>query len=224
MTPTPQFVQHRYNTAWLAMATHEALLPPFLFDLNLEMAALIDETAPILIVQTSERDDEILAPLLDQLTDAVGSSRIISHRLDEIDLTQHQGGIGGLILQGGSPLDWVQAAPRLQWKEQEAASPFIDLVLMAGAPCAAVGQWMVSAPTPEAIVPGLGWLPQGIVTPGLGRPADLPPVRELLLDEPRSFAIGLPPGGILALGPSGELEIWSEVNPGILLGKGWGQS
>jgi hypothetical protein len=224
MTPSPQFFQHRCNSAWLALATHESLLPPYLFDLSLEMAALIDETAPILVVQKSEQDEGILTPLLEQLSDAVGSGRIVRYSLDEVDLNEHQGGIGGLILQGGSPQDWVKAVPRLQWKEKESASPFIDLVLLTGAPCSAVGQWMLSDPTPDVVVPGLGWLPQGIVTPGLDHPADLGPVRGLLSDEPRSFAIGLPPGAILAIGRSGELEIWSDVKPGILLGKGWGQS
>ena len=222
MTQAPQLFQHSYNSAWLVLATHQSLLPPYLFDLSLEMTALIDETAPILFLQMPGQEDEALAPFLSQLSDALGSDRISSYDVNDVDLKQHQGGIGGLVLYGGSPLDWVRAAPKVEWGERSPSSPLIDLVILVGAPCAAVGQWMLSAPEPDAVVPGLGWLPDGIVTPGLDRPGDLPAVRGLIADEPRSFAIGLPPGGILALGPSGELEIWSQVRPGILLGNGWG--
>lgn len=224
MTPTPPVFQHSYNSAWLTLATLESLQPPYLFDLSLQLADLIDESAPVLTVHASEQDQDAMGPFLNQLRDALGPDRMSSSSLHELDLEHHQGRIGGLILYGGSPLDWVQAASRLEWKESTTISPFIDLVLSIGAPCAAAGEWMLSVSPPNAVTKGLGWVPHGIVTPGLGHPADLPVVRELLLDEPRSFAIGLPPGGILALGPSGELEIWSEINPGILLGKGWGQA
>jgi hypothetical protein len=224
MAQKPELFRHTFNSAWLALATHEALYPPYLYDLSLEMAALVEETAPVVIVQASDGQEQTLAPLVAQLNDTLGSDRIHSQTLSDVDFSAHQGGIGCLVLQGGSPVDWVQDKPKFEWETSPSDSPLIDLVLLIGAPCAAVGEWMISAPNPEIVVPGLGWLPHGIVTPGLGHPADLAPVKDLLLDEPRSFAIGLPSGGILALGPTGELEIWSEVKPGILLGKGWGQT
>jgi hypothetical protein len=224
MTQSTPLFQHSCNAAWLVLATHESLQPPFLFDLSLEMAALIDEAEPVLIVQASSQDDQSLAPFLDQLSDTIGPDRIDTLDLSSVELKLRHGGIGALVLQGGSPPDWVESASKLEWKVSSPDSPFIDLVLLVGAPCAAVGEWMLSAPSPDTIGPGLGWLPQGIVTPGLGHPADLEPVRDLLAEASRSYAIGLPPGGILAFGPSGELEIWSEIKPSILLGTGWGQT
>lgn len=224
MTSSLSLFRHTCNSAWLVLATRQSLQPPFLFDLSLEMAALIDETAPVLLVQASTHDQQVLAPFLEQLGDTLGTDRLHSYDLDDVALKQHQGAIGGLVLHGGSPQDWVRSAPQLEWTESTSTSPFIDLVLLIGASCAAAGEWMLSAPSTDAVVSGLGWLPNGIVTPGLVHPADLSPVRDLLVEAPRSYAIGLPPGGILAFGPSGELEIWSEIKPSILLGKGWGQS
>jgi len=46
-------------------------------------------------------------------------------------------------------------------------------------------------------------------------------VRERLASPARLYAVGLPEGAILALGPEGRVELWGSVRPTILLGAGW---
>lgn len=224
MTEMFQLFQHSFSSAWLVLATDEVLRPPFMFDLSLQLAGLFDESSPVVVVLGPESDNDELTPLLDQLADTLATESISFIDLDGFNLKQSNGRVGGLILYGGSPRDWVQEAGRFLIDDQTPSSPRVDIALVIGAPCAAVGEWTVPPSSPDTIEGGLGWLPHGIVIPGLAHPVDIPVVRDLLAHQQGSFAIGLPPGGIIALGPSGELEIWSEVNPGIILGKGWGQS
>jgi hypothetical protein len=212
--------QHSFNTAWLVLATQEAVHPPFLFDLSVQLGGLIDEGSPIILVEGIGSDGEGVGSLVESLQDSLAPGEISIQNLEEFALAQRSGRVGGLILYAGSPQDWVAEADRYQSPISSPDLPLIDLTLLIGGACAAAGEWKL---TSEAIEPGLGWLPRGIVTPGLPHPADLPAVRELLSRESRSYAIGLPPGGSIALGPSGELEIWGEVNPGVILGTGSGQ-
>jgi hypothetical protein len=212
--------QHTFNTAWLVLATREAIYPPFLFDVSVQLGGLIDEGSPIILVPGIGSDVEEVGSLVQSLQDSLAPGEISVQNLQEFALAKHSGRVGGLILYAGSPQDWVAEADRFQSPISSPDLPLIDLTLLIGGSCAAAGEWKL---TTDAIEPGLGWLPRGIITPGLPTPAALPAVRDLLSRESRSYAIGLPPGGSIALGPSGELEIWGEANPGVILGKGWGQ-
>lgn len=224
MTQTPQMFNHTFNSAWLVLATHESIQPPFIFDLCVQLGGLIDEGSPLVLVEGPESDNEEVEALLARLQDSFAPGEIKVLPLKDFMLDDNQGRVGVLILYGGTPQDWVVEARRFKSKAYSPDLPLIDLTIVIGGACAAIGEWKLKWPSPDDIDSGLGWLPRGIVTPGLSHPADLPAVRDLLANEVRSFAIGLPPGSSIALGPAGELEIWSEVKPGVILGKGWGQA
>jgi hypothetical protein len=39
----------------------------------------------------------------------------------------------------------------------------------------------------------------------------------------KNYALGLPPGAIVAIGPEGEAEVWGDIRPTLALGRGWSQ-
>ncbi len=125
------------------------------------------------------------------------------------------------VLCGGEIGAWAAAlaegSPTGTWLAELAES---GLVLAAGPAAAAVGAWGALLQD-EALTAGADWLSQAIVLPGAEDPGEASRVRELLAGPVRAYAIGLPEGSILALGPSEQVELWGSVRPTILLGGGW---
>jgi hypothetical protein len=128
---------------------------------------------------------------------------------------------GLVILAGGDSLHWLEALDRTALEESLLRQlGGGGMVLALGAPAAALGSWMLPGEGEETVI-GLGWMPGGIVLPGVGDPSTLPQVRELLASKARSYALGLLPDSALAVGPEGEVEVWSSLAPTLMLGKGW---
>jgi hypothetical protein len=95
-----------------------------------------------------------------------------------------------------------------------------SILVMSGSSAGALGTWMFDESN-DGLLPGLGWLEGGLILPGVSEPAANPAVFELLEDSTPAYALGLPGESILALGPVGEVEVWSSPPPVILLGRGW---
>ncbi|NIS82824.1 MAG: hypothetical protein GTO14_22090 [Anaerolineales bacterium] len=139
---------------------------------------------------------------------------------DEVVEAGRQSGL--IVLAGGESSDWYNhfiADPIREHPET-----FIQqgrMFIAVGSAAGALGVWMHSSVEGD-LFPGLGWLVGGIVLPGETAPMEIPSVRETLQAEEHSYAIGLPAGAILALGPDEEVEVWGNVKPVISLGKGWG--
>ncbi|MGD2251378.1 MAG: hypothetical protein PVF70_00520 [Anaerolineales bacterium] len=128
---------------------------------------------------------------------------------------------GLVVLAGGDSLHWLEALDRTALEESLLRQlGGGGMVLALGAPGAALGSWILPAEG-EKIKIGLGWMPGGIVLPGIGDPSTLPQVLELLVSKIRSYALGLLPETALAVGPEGEVEVWSSMPPTLMLGKGW---
>ncbi len=62
----------------------------------------------------------------------------------------------------------------------------------------------------ETVLPGLGWLPDGVVEPNF-HPSHDRRLRALLAHPEVSWGLGLPAGSAVLLGPEGELEIVGPV-------------
>lgn len=126
-----------------------------------------------------------------------------------------------LLLLGGETVGWRSALdPGYPGLEAESLMADDRVVLAAGAAAAALGSWIL-AESSDTVEPGLGWLPDAIVLPGVVDPAGLEPVRERLQGAGKSYALGLPTSVLLALGPGNRIEVWSERSPVIALGAGW---
>jgi len=128
---------------------------------------------------------------------------------------------GFIHLQGGSPPAWRTLLAEVLFRgyPEEILAP--DSVLLAsGASAGALGTWMLVEKDDE-ISAGVDWLEGGLVLPGESSPSRIPAVVELLDGVTPAYALGLPAGSTLALGPGGEIGAWSEPPPAILLGRGW---
>lgn len=126
-------------------------------------------------------------------------------------------GSGLVVLAGGAVADWVRALSRCSADEILVEG---STVLAVGSAAAALGQWIFAAGarTPTA---GLSWLPRAIVLSDLEAPAAPEAVHAFLAHELYSYAVSLPVEGALALGPAGEVEVWSREAPTVILGVGW---
>jgi hypothetical protein len=85
-----------------------------------------------------------------------------------------------------------------------------------------MGDWMLEAGTHD-LIKGLGWVPGSIVLPTNEDPAEIASVHNHLEEHEGVFALGLPDGAMLALGPDNQVEVWTEAAPVLLFGKGWKQ-
>jgi hypothetical protein len=129
---------------------------------------------------------------------------------------------GLVILAGGRAQAWMEALmPPSQASSVLEATAEGSLVYAVGGAAEALGSWRIplDGPPREA----LGWLPGGVILPGSADPAEVDGLTELLAREGHSYALGLAGGAILALGPQGQVEVWSESRPTIVLGRGWRQ-
>lgn len=129
---------------------------------------------------------------------------------------------GLVVLAPAPPGDWVQA-----WRGFSAPDPsrWLDegsLLLALGGAAAAMATWGVTEEGPSPL-PGLGWLEDTLLVAGDVDLAGATEAREVLEKHPQAFALVLPPEAILALGPEGEVEVWSEVKPRIIFGRAWRQ-
>jgi hypothetical protein len=145
--------------------------------------------------------------------------RVELQRLREEDWTQ----VGLLTMTGGPVPAW------LEWlgASQNRATPLADLgegslLYAAGEAAQAMGSWAPLPPSGQ-LSPALGWLPGAIVLPGEVDPMECAEVRDGLVGPGKKYALGLPPGAILAIGPEGEAEVWGDVRPTLALGRGWSQ-
>ncbi len=129
-------------------------------------------------------------------------------------------GSGLVVLAGGGPSDWVRA---LSSSSEEDIVVEGSTVLAVGPAAAALGEWVFTAGEREPAA-GLSWLPGAIVLSdreSAGAPGD---VHAFLAHELYSYAVSLPAEAVLALGPAGEIEVWSREAPTVILGVGWRQA
>jgi hypothetical protein len=96
-----------------------------------------------------------------------------------------------------------------------------SVVFAGAAAAAALGELVFRDGVGDCGSPGAGWLPGAVLLPSASDPADHPGVKEYLLGTDRSYALGLQPGSAVAIGPQGQVEVWSGEPPRIVLGRGW---
>jgi hypothetical protein len=129
--------------------------------------------------------------------------------------------LGLLTLTGGPVAAWLEGLGGVEVRATPlAALGEGSLLCAAGEAAQALGTWVSSCPS-GPLSPGLGWLPGAIILPGETDPMECPEIREALSGPGRKYALGLPPGAILAIGPEGEAEVWGDVRPTLALGRGW---
>jgi len=93
------------------------------------------------------------------------------------------------------------------------------LVLLEGPAAMCGGAWVMT--DDREFRDALAWLPGTLVLPGTVDAAASEAARQLLDREQQGVALGIGENAALALGPSGELEIWGRQEVSIALGAAW---
>lgn len=96
-----------------------------------------------------------------------------------------------------------------------------SVVFAGGAAAAALGDLVLRDESDEGGHPGLGWLPGALLLPRITNPADDPAIKRYLTQTDHSYALGLQEGTAVAIGPQGEVEVWTGEPPKLVLGRGW---
>lgn len=127
-----------------------------------------------------------------------------------------------LVMAGGDVQSWINVLDPLKSEIE-----FDDLlgggrlVFAVGPASSSLGSWIFSGD--EGPVAGLGWMTGAIILPEVEKPGEIPSVKEHLFQHKLSYALGLPRGAVLALGPRGEIEVWGIASPSVVLGIAWGE-
>lgn len=129
-------------------------------------------------------------------------------------------GEGLVVLAGGATDDWVQV---LSPSSPDDVLMEGTTLLAVGSAAEALGQWIFAAGA-RSPTAGLSWLPGAIILSHLEAPTALEAVHTFLARELYLYALSLPAEGALALGPDGEVELWSREAPTVILGAGWRQA
>jgi hypothetical protein len=130
-------------------------------------------------------------------------------------------GAGLMVLVGGSLEEWISALDNTQLGELVISALNQGGVILAVEWAAAsLGTWAFPTDGGEP-VPGLAWLPGALVLPYTPTEDELGFVRSLLERQPKAYALGLTEASVVAFGPGGEIEIWGEEQPRLILGTGW---
>ncbi|MGA9532322.1 MAG: hypothetical protein WBR18_06360 [Anaerolineales bacterium] len=128
-----------------------------------------------------------------------------------------------IILAGGANEEWIERLDQTLLGDLLLQALAGGAILMTVGPAAgAIGTWALSDDG-DALTDGLGWVVGAVVISDGSAPADHEPVRALLLERPRTYALGLGQHTLVALGPHGEIEVWGDYQPTLILGKGWDQ-
>lgn len=126
-----------------------------------------------------------------------------------------------VLALGGNREDWATIFA----EERMPADPDLiitenSLFMAIGRLVSLLGEWIYD-PDQDQISNGIGWFPKAIFLSGSEAPASKKGIRQKIESQMNSYALSLAPETIIAIGPQGNIEIWGDAAPEILLGPGW---
>lgn len=190
------------------------------------MLEITDLARPILILKSSEKE----TPETDQWVDDLGAilevqrTQIDLESIGHTDLEPHLHKAGMLIIYGGYEAQWLKfigesITPLLD----EAADSLPAVMWFVGSATLPLGEWIYSSLFDEG-GEALCWLPGCLVLQEMGDLGVLEPVQRTLRTHVHSYALNLVNSATIALGPTGEIDLWGSPSPSIILGQGWGEA
>jgi hypothetical protein len=211
--------QRETEAGWVIVSSDIPRLGGPFSDLPENLLSKMDISRPCVCVSAGE----VLTPDLDGFLEDIETllgTQVGLWRLEE-EPPAELSGAGLLILVGGIVEDWTGGLDSSVMGELVLQSLNRGGVIVAiGPAAAALGTWVF--PTAEdEIVAGLKWLPGALILPGASSPAELDKVRQLLETQPKAYALGLTDASLVAFGPAGEIEVWGQAQPRLILGSGW---
>lgn len=221
MSRAEEIFHHEGRAGWLVLASQVPRLGGETPELAERLVERMDLSRPPVCLSMEEKQAQGLDLLLEEFETLLGvRPAVLSAELEppaELAL------VGLILLTGGTSTEWVQALENTLLGEVVLQALQQGSVVFAIGPAAgAMGSWSLPE-SAEQLLPGLSWVGGAVVLPGEDEPADRGPVRELLRENPKAYALGLAEHTLLALGPAGEIEVWGEAQPKIILGQGWSE-
>jgi hypothetical protein len=219
MTEPHPIIRQRAPAGWLAVSGSLPRLGGEYPQMAARLLEKIDLGAQVLIVTPPEVDPVLVKRFGEDIEALLGLYPAIHILRQDVQLDLR--GVGFLVLTGGDVESWFFALSReILEKRMQAHLANGGVLLASDASCASLGSWRFRPGFPDPVA-GLGWLPGGLILPGIADPGELQAVRALLLEQEHSYALGLPSGTALAVGAAGEMEVWSRNPPKVILGQGW---
>jgi hypothetical protein len=187
---------------------------------------ITDRNRPVLILksgveETLEIDQwqEDLCALLE-----VQHTQLDLGSLDHIEIEPHLHKAGMLIVYGGDESEWHNflgdtIMPILD-EDEGCLTPVMWFVGSATLP---LGEWIYRTSLDKGEA-ALNWLPGCLILQDVGDLGTIEPVQSILRNQIRSYALNLVGSATIAIGPTGEIDLWGSPPPSIILGQGWGDA
>jgi hypothetical protein len=222
LADTRDLFQRGTDAGWVIVSSDIPRLGGPFSDLPENLLSKMDLSRPSVCVAAGEMLTPDLDGLLEDIETLLGVP-VSLWRLEE-EPPEEMAGAGLVILVGGIVEDWAAGLDHSIIGELVLQSLNRGGVILALGPAAgALGTWVFPT-TEEEIVAGLNWLPGALILPGEPSPGDVDKVRQLLERQPKAYALGLSEASLVAFGPAGEIEVWGEAQPRLILGSGWSEA
>lgn len=223
MTAISRIFGRRGSRGWMILAGESS------FDRGLETSALgsikrlMGTEGSMTVLAPGGKIPSSIQPFINYFEVQLGGSLKIIDPLDAdpaiIQTTCQKAQL--VLAVDGNREDWAAAFS----EERMPADPDLivnenSVFIATGSLVSVLGEWTYDADR-DQISEGIGWFPDAIILLGPEAPATKKVVRQKIEAHMKSYAISIAPETIVGIGPQGQVEIWSEVAPEILLGKGW---
>lgn len=216
----PSDVFHlRGGEGWLILAGSIPELGGRTAGLMDRLLAHLDLSRPIAAVVGIDAEPAEVQDFLETLEEWLGTEAGVLEADTDLEVPGWEDS-GLLMLIGDDREAWMEALAGSAGDRLDQAFTRGAIILAVGGASGLFGMQWISAVRPDALVPGLDWLPSVMVLTDPGE-AHGSVVRSWLQGGERRAAILLDPGSVLALGPGGAVEAWSDDAPEVLLGTGW---
>lgn len=225
MSAPHQVFRRPSSQGWLALSGFIPSLDSEMPQLAERILSRLDlSRIPIFISADDSIDDEVMSFLEDvEILLSVPANVLLMKDLSPAAFQEIVTTANMLVLVGGDAQRWIDVLdPQRSKMEVEDLIGEGKLIFTIGPASSSLGSWICSGEGEP--IAGLGWLAGAIVLPEVEKPGEMPVVKQLLSREKYSYALGLPRGAVLALGPEGEIEVWGITPPSVALGMAWGES
>jgi hypothetical protein len=211
--------QRPRGEGWLLLADQPPALGGEFSGLANSLLTHADLSYPPLCIVAGDAEDPDLASFINDIVTLLDVDVQLECLSDAVNRDSLDPGI--LILAGGNAGDWVAALDDTNLGVSVLQTLIEGLMLIViDTAASSLGTWILQ---PEDNSPsfGLNWLIGALIVPWAGDPAEYDVIRDMLSHSDPLYAIGLAGGRLLALGPTGEVELWGTKPPTLVLGSGW---
>lgn len=222
MTESHPVFHRREGEGWLVLAGSIPELGGRSGTLMERLLALLDLSRPIVAIAAPDADPGEVQEFLEGLEDWLGTEAGVLELDTDLDIAGWEDS-GLLFLFGDDGEAWIGELQDVAGDRLARAFERGAIVLAAGGAASIFAALWISSVRPDSLSEGLGWLPGSMILTDPSEAQD-PLFRDWLQGPDPRTGILLGAGSILALGPDGLVEIWSEAAPEVLLGRGWAAS